>query len=227
MAPGKGALRLTRVAIFALAAVGLAAAAHVAGGESVSPMVAVLAVALVMLVMNPFAGRRRGRISLLLSMGLTQAGLHLTFMAASIARDCQPVGGQPMASMSRLAPAAPAAEATGAVGVAGGRPLAFQCGSAMTHAGANGDLRPAAGMLLVHALAAVLMVVLLTHGEAAVWALAAGLRFQCFLLGSAPPLPPACRLPVAATDSYRPGSTVSPCAPWRRRGPPRTAFAVL
>lgn len=55
MTPAAGAFRLTRGALFALGAVGLASGAHLAGGEPVSLPVALLAVGAVMLVANPLA----------------------------------------------------------------------------------------------------------------------------------------------------------------------------
>jgi hypothetical protein len=213
VAPERGALRLTRSALFALAAVGLACAAHLAGGgEGVSAPVALLSVPAVMIVINVLAGRRRGPGSLLFAMALTQCGLHLAFMAASITQSCQATGAHPMPAMARM-PAGPA-------------PLAMQCGPAMTHGGAVGGLWPSAPMLLAHALAGVLLVLLLAHGEKAVWALAACLRFR-FVLPGRPVvlLPSVRRFPVAANAAVRPGSEVH-LHTHRRRGPPGQLLAV-
>src|SRR5687767_2698985 len=90
VAPGEGALRLTRAAGFAVSAVGLAGAAHLADGDEVPLSAALLAVPLVMLVVHLLAGRRAGPLGLFLGMGLTQVALHLGFMAASITPTCVP-----------------------------------------------------------------------------------------------------------------------------------------
>jgi hypothetical protein len=216
VAPERGALRLTRSAFFALAAVGLACAAHLAGGgERVSTLVALLSVPAVMIVINVLAGRQRGPGSLLFAMALTQCGLHLAFMAASITRSCQAMGAHPMPSMTRM----PAGSSRSAQ-------LAIQCGPAMTHGGAAGGLWPSTPMLLAHALAGLLLVLLLAHGEKAVWALAACLRFRFVLTGrSAVLLPAVRRLPVAARAAVRPEPAVHRRT-LRRRGPPGLLLAV-
>ena len=211
VAPGRGALRLTRSALFALAAVGLAAAAHLSGGETVSPLAGLLSVPAVMIVVNLLAARERGRASLLLAMGVTQVGLHLAFMAASITRSCQATGGH-------LMPAMPA----------GSRPatqLTMQCGPVMTHGGATSGLWPSTPMLIAHALAGVLLVLVLAHGEKAVWALAACLRFRLVLPGPAVPLPALRPLPVLGAAAVRPRSAIHRRSV-RRRGPPMPAHAV-
>jgi hypothetical protein len=216
VAPERGALRLTRSAFFALAAVGLACSAHLAGGgEAVSAPVALLSVPAVMIVINVLAGRQRGPGILLFAMALTQCGLHLAFMAASITGSCQAMGAHPMPPMAGMpAGSGPSAQ------------LAMQCGPAMAHGGAAGGLWPSTPMLLAHALAGVLLVLLLAHGEKAVWALAACLRFR-FVLPDRPALllPAVRRLPVAAYAAVRPGHEVH-LRTLRRRGPPGLLLAV-
>ncbi len=73
MAPGTGLLRLTRTAFFAVSAVGLASAAHLAADDDVSAVTAVLAVPAVMIVVNLLAAGRRGPLGLFLGMGLTRS----------------------------------------------------------------------------------------------------------------------------------------------------------
>ena len=208
MAPGRGALRLTRVALFALGAVGLASAAHLAGGESLSLPVAVLAVPAVMIVVNLLAARRRDRISLLIAMSLTQLGLHLAFMATSIAAACRLEGGSAMAGMPMEA---------------GHR--AVHCEPSMAHGATHAWLWPSTSMLLAHALATVLLVLILAHGEAAVWALAACLAFRLPRPGVAVPVPVLRRVPVPVETAFRPRSSVARRSV-RRRGPPRPVLAV-
>src|SRR5689334_10842640 len=92
MTPARGAIRLTRAAMFSLSAVGLAVAAHAAGGERVSLPVALFCVPAVMLVVNLLAARRRGAVSLVLAMGATQVALHAVLMAAVMSDGCRMAG---------------------------------------------------------------------------------------------------------------------------------------
>jgi hypothetical protein len=207
VAPERGALRLTRAALFALSAVGLACAAHLfGGGDGVSPTAALLACPAVMIVVNLLAARQRGPGVLLVVMGLTQLVLHLAFMAASSAQTCTIAGdGHPMAAM----PASSAGPAR----------FAVQCGPPMTHHGANGQLWPSGPMLLAHLLATVMLVLVLARGEQAVWALASCLSFRLIRSGPAVRLPVASRLPVPPAPLVRPRPAI-PRRGVRRRGPP-------
>jgi hypothetical protein len=210
VAPGRGAIRLTRVALFALGAVGLAVGAHLAGGEAVSPAVALASVPAVMIVVNLLAARRRGRISLLLAMGLTQLGLHLTFMITSATAGCHAASGQVGHVMA---------------GARGGARFTMSCDPSMMPAGAAHRMWPTPTMALAHVLATVLMVLLLGYGESAIWALAACLRFRIALPGVIVRLPVDRRLPVLGRAALYPRSTVRRDAV-RRRGPPVLARAV-
>jgi hypothetical protein len=204
------------VALFALAAVGLASAAHLAGGENLSLPAAVLAVPAVMLAVYLLAGRRRGPSGLLIAMGLTQVALHLAFMATSAAQACRLDGVPAMAGMPmQAAHSAHSAHA------------ALHCGPAMTHgAAAHAWLWPSTPMLLAHALATVLLVLILAHGEAAVWALAASLGFRVLRPGAVLLVLVLRRGPVPVQTAFRPRSSV-PRRSVRRRGPPRSTVAVL
>jgi hypothetical protein len=197
------------VALFALAAVGLAVGAHLAGDEPVPTTVALAAVPAVMIVMNLLAGRRRGPTGLFAVMGLVQVVLHLAFMLAAGAEHCTAVG---MHAMPGAHP---------------GTPMAVSCEPAMLHEGMSGQLRPSPVMALGHILATVLVVLLLARGEAAIWALAATVRRRIVLPGQhqALQLPAARRLPVTRRGASLPRCDVS--RRWvRRRGPPRLARAV-
>ena len=205
VAPGRGALRLTRSAIFAIAAVGLASAAHLAGGETVSPIDALISVPAVMIVINLLAGARRGYASLFPAMLVTQVLLHVGFMAGSIARSCHLAGVQAMSGMPPVGQADPV----------------VRCGSSMAHHG----FWPSPFMLLAHALAAALLVIVLAHGEAAVWALAASLGFRRVPAGPGLRLPVVPRVPVAVRTALQPRSSV-PRRSVRRRGPPVLARAA-
>jgi hypothetical protein len=206
VAPGTGLLRLTRAAIFAVGAVGLASAAHLAADGDVSAPAVLLSFPVVMIVVHLLAAGRRGPVGLFLGLGLTQIALHLAFMAASVATTCVPPP-----TMSTMA-------------MTGGHPhLAPICESVTGH-DAAGRLWPSPSMALAHVLASVLLVLLLARGEAAVWALASCLRFRSLIPGAVL-LPPAARqLPVPAAVARRVPKAVH-LRMVRRRGPP-TAVAV-
>ena len=212
VSPGRGALRLTRVALFALGAVGLASSAHLAGGEQMSPLVALLAVPAVMVAVNLMASGRRGRLSLLVAMGLSQVALHLAFMATSVTQTCHLVPGAGMARMPMRS------------GQAAALPL-LHCDSSMAHDSVASWFLPSPAMLGAHVIAMVLLVLLLAHGERAVWALASSLRFHFLLPGRVLVLQPVRRLSVPVATAFRPRSAVHRRSV-RRRGPPRLARAV-
>jgi hypothetical protein len=201
---GQGALRLIRVALFALTAVGLAMGAHLAGGEAASAKVALLAVPAVMVVVNLLATRRRTLTSLLPAMAATQATLHLAFMATSGADTCRVRGGaDSMVGMSG----------------AGGR-LVVHCTPAMDPTTMTSGLRPSLIMLAAHAVATVVLVVLLAHGETAVWLLASWLGFRRLRLGLMPRVAVSGRpLPVPEMLAVHPPAEVHRRT-IRRRGPP-------
>lgn len=219
MAPGQGSLRLIRVALFALAAVGLACGAHLAGGESVPPVTAVLCVPVVMIVMNLLAASRRGPAGLFAAMAASQVALHAAFMAAAVSGTCRLVGGQAMVGMPMAAGSGPQA--------------VMDCSASMTHgaavgAGAGGfmgGLLPSGAMLIWHAVAALALAIMLAHGEAALWALAELLGFRPLPIAAPIGLPAVRRLPVAVAVAFRPRSSVQRHAV-RRRGPPVVAVAV-
>jgi hypothetical protein len=208
VAPGEGALRLTRAAGFALSAVGLASAAHLADGNEVPLFAALLSVPLVMVVVHLLAGRRASPFGLFLGMGLTQVALHLAFMAASLTPTCVPTGS--MAGMPMHAE-----HGHGAV----------HCETVLAHATA-GRLLPPVSMLLAHLLATALVVLLLARGEAALWALASCLRFRFRLPRVSVLLPAFRRLPVVVGAWRRVPQTV-PRRSVRRRGPPRIAHVAV
>jgi len=206
VAPGTGLLRLTRAAFFAVSAVGLASAAHLAAGDDVSASIALFSTPAVMIVINRLAARRRGPVSLFLSMGLTQIVLHLAFMATAIGPAC-----------------APSAMTAGTA--IDGHHLTVACQPMSGHAAMVGEFWPAPSMLLAHTVAMLLLVLLLARGETAVWALAACLRFRVVLPGLVLVLPAVRQLPVPTTVARRAPKTVH-LRTVRRRGPPLLAGAV-
>ncbi len=208
MTPGTGLLRLTRAAFFAVSAVGLASAAHVAAGDDVPALMALLSIPAMMIIVNRLAAGRRGPIGLFLGMGLTQIVLHLAFMVTSIAPACAP-----SSAMTELA-------------MAKHGHVAMACEPISGHGGAAAQLWPSASMALAHTLATVLLVLLLARGEAAVWALAACLRFRFVLPGTAVQLPNVRHVPVAAAVARRSPTPVHRRTV-RRRGPPVLVGAVL
>ncbi|MBT0769701.1 hypothetical protein KIH74_12255 [Kineosporia sp. J2-2] len=205
MSPGRGAIRLTRSALFALSAVGLAVAAHASGGERVSVPVAVACVPAVMLVVNLLAARRRGPVSLVLAMGATQAVLHVTLMAAVMSDGCRMAGRHLVTAAGHSS-----ASVTG-------------CDPAMAGHQAADMFTLSPVMLTAHAVAAALLALLLARGEAAVWALVGCLAHRLALPRLAVLPPAAGPLPVPAREALLPRSDV-PRHAVRRRGPPAPAL---
>jgi hypothetical protein len=208
VAPGTGLLRLTRAAFFAVSGVGLASAAHLAAQGDVPLAVALFSIPILMIVVHLLARRRCRLPGLILGMGLTQLGLHLAFMLTSIAPSC-----------------GPSSTMTGMAMAAGPTPFPVTCERVGGHGGSGGQLWPSVPMLLAHTLAMLLLVVLLARGEAALWALAACLRFHFPPLGSIRTVPAFRQPPVAHADAS-PGPKTVHLRTVRRRGPPVLALAV-
>jgi hypothetical protein len=80
--PGQGALRTGRVLTFAVSSMALASAAHVAAGGDVPLLGMLLSLPLVVVAVNPLAGRPRGLLTLGAAMAGVQAMLHVAFLAA-------------------------------------------------------------------------------------------------------------------------------------------------
>jgi hypothetical protein len=205
VAPGTGLLRLTRAAFFAGSAVGLASAAHLAAGDDLPVPVVLLAVPAVMIVVNLLAAGRRGPVGLFLGMGLTQVGLHPAFMLTSLASTCAP--------------------SSAMTGTAGHRHVAVTCEAMSGHGVTTGSLWPSVPMALAHAVATLLLVLLLARGEAAVWALAACLHFRFPQLFPVVQVLVGRPLPVAVAAVRRIPEPVH-LRTFRRRGPPVPALAV-
>jgi hypothetical protein len=78
--PARGALRTVRAAVFAGSAVWLSLIAHVAGGGSAPPIGLVLALVLLTSVATTLlAGRRRGHLSIAVTLMSLQVLLHQAF----------------------------------------------------------------------------------------------------------------------------------------------------
>jgi hypothetical protein len=210
VAPGTGLLRLTRAAFFAVSAVGLASAAHLATGEVVPTAIALGSVPIVMIVVHLLAAGRRGPVGLLLGMGLTQIALHIGFMLTSIAPVCLPSSAMSGMAMS-----------------GDHRHFAVVCEPVSGHGGTAAGFWPSPSMALAHALATLVLVLLLARGEAAVWALAASLRFR-FLLPSPADLPRTRPMRMSVlVAAVRRGPQAVHLRTVRRRGPPPMVPAVL
>jgi hypothetical protein len=207
VAPGVGLLRLVRAAFFAVSAVGLASAAHLAAGDDVPLWTALASVPAVMLVVNLLAAGRRGPIGLFVGMGLTQFVLHVVFMMTAIAPSC----------------GSPAAMSGAAMSGHGHFPVV--CEPVAGHGVGLSGFWPSPGMLLAHTLATVLLVLLLAHGEAALWALTDFLTFR-FPTSAAVALSPLARpVPVTPTSRRRIPQSAH-LRTVRRRGPPLVTSAV-
>jgi hypothetical protein len=212
--PALGALRGVRAAMFALAAMVLAAAAHVAGGGAL-PSAPALALVAVPLAWGAVAltGRPRGRLALLVALGVAQLALHEAFMA--------------LAGPSCVGPTA--ASMTGMPGSHGMTGVWLTCGvPGMAHTAqmtgvAGMAAAPAVLMLVGHAAATVATAALLAYGDRLLAALP-GLLLGHLTRWAAAALVPALPRPVRRP---RPGSVRTPDelvgGTVRRRGPPGAA----
>ncbi|WP_052596213.1 hypothetical protein [Luteipulveratus mongoliensis] len=147
----QGAWRLARAGSFALVAVALSLTAHVAAGGS-PPSVGVVAATTfgILCPATLLAGRRIGRPTMLVMLGLAQLGLHTAFeRLGGHAESCTPSGHHHAQTVT-----------------------CGSSGAAAEHV-STGPL-----MVLAHIAATVLLALLLARGEDILWALAAcfGLR---------------------------------------------------
>ncbi len=190
--PARGAVRLVRAGVVALAVVALAAGAHVAGGEQLPPVLVLLALAaLTGCGAHVLTGRRLSAPALLAALGGGQVLLHTalrTFAADTVA---VPSHGHHQEWV----------------------PLAAQ---ALTHAPDGGSPLP---MLLAHAAATAAAAGVLARGERAVWSLWSWLqplRAVVLAVLRVPVLLPVRPVPVLV--AVRPRSVVARRV--ARRGPP-------
>ncbi|MGF7235913.1 MAG: hypothetical protein ACQSGP_13270 [Frankia sp.] len=179
MRGGVGWARTARAAVFAVAAVTLAATAHAAGdGMAPAPRACALAVALVFVGALLAAERERSFVGIAGGMVAVQAALHAAFMLATpISGGESPAAAALSRAMSRpesspaYAPTGHAASSmAGMAGMAGMPGM----GSAGTSASPWSSLfggPDAIGMLTAHLIAALLLAWCLRRGEAAWWAL--------------------------------------------------------
>ncbi|GAB3678268.1 hypothetical protein [Angustibacter aerolatus] len=186
---GSGSGRLLRAGAGSLCAVGLSLVAHLAGGGSAPGWLPLLAlVALVTTAATLLAGRRRGLVAIAAALGGAQVALHTAFTRLAATGGCPPVETTHLHA-GALDGCAPAMES-----MHGGR-----------------------AMLLAHALATLVIALVLAVGERALWLLAAW---------TVPALPGAPRLPATGGAARRRDTAV--LLPRRpvvhggasRRGPP-------
>jgi hypothetical protein len=207
MSPDAGLLRLARASGFGLVAFSLSLTAHVAGGGQLpSAMASLVLLGACCWVSVFLTWRRLGRLAAVIALGVMQVLLHAALMLASAAGACTAMmSGHPHLSTA-TAMAAPV------------------CLPGPAHEPSHAGGWPAMGMTLAHAAAAVLLGVLLSRADRAVWFLAT-LRLW------APPADVRVSPPVAAAP-------LVPAVPaWcrshiallgvRRRGPPVAAAPAL
>lgn len=198
-----GALRLARAFGFAIAAFALSVGAHVlAGGTPPSLTASLVLVAGTVWVSLFLTGRQRGARSVVAAMGLLQLVLHQALMLSAGASRCPALdapGNHLHALSSAARSACMAMPSLSQTHVAPGIPL---------------------GMTLAHALAAVVLGLVLARGESAIWFLAA-LVWPSRPVARAVPvgMPRAWSIPTVPAVR-RLGQAVAPIS---RRGPPRLA----
>ncbi len=157
----KGAGRLARSAAFAGAAVALALAAHVgAGGRAPGPGMIALCTLVTAIVFMALTGRRLGRTTTMVSLGLLQVALHTTFSAAT--------GASPTDHYASVCG------------------HAHLLSHGVMPAGTPMHMGPL--MLLTHVGATVALGMLLSHGEALLWSLSAYVGLRLPRPGPAPAL---------------------------------------
>jgi hypothetical protein len=204
--PAGGALRVFRTVAITAVIVGLAATAHVAGGDEPPRPLGIAGLALVTAYVCAWVVRRRlSLVAITVLLGVGQWLLHHAFELLQ-APACAPV-------------------AANHAGHAGHAPATGGC---LTEAAAGGALAtahaaPSWAMLAAHAVATAVTALLLAAGERAVWALCAGLSALLPVLPQpfTPAFPAAPRMPVTAPRP-RPRRVVLLRAS-RRRGPPAVA----
>lgn len=202
-----GALRAARAAVFALAAVCLAAAAHKAAGGSLPTVgtLGVLAVAVAWCSVV-LAARPRGRVVIVAALSIAQLALHEAFMAASVSL-CAHATGATAAAMSGMGGNAAAPAAT-----------CRAPGATAAMVGMSGHVASAA-MVGAHAAATVATGLLLAHGERLVAALPYLLRaYRWPRVGEQ--IPPALVAPRPTGPDSAPTIGQGSGGAVRRRGPP-------
>jgi hypothetical protein len=202
--PGDGALRVARTVAVTAVVVGLAVAAHVAGGGRPPRALGLVGLALATAYVCAWLARRR--LSLPVLAGVLAAGqwaLHHTFdvLEASCATTI-----------------VPAAHAGHTVAAGSCEPVAAAAGSGL--AAGQHLAAPSWAMLLAHVAATLVSALVLASGERALWAL-------CGLLATLVPALPRAAAPVAVPARRAPDVPAAP-RPRRavllrtspRRGPP-------
>lgn len=142
--PDRGAVRLVRALAWTATAIGLSTGAHVIGGGALPAHGTMAVIGLLLLWSGLLLTRwRLGRATLTLSLGISQAIVHAVLTAAE------------------AAPALPGCTPSG------GHHPTLSCA-----AEASTQHHTGTAMLLAHAVAALLLALLLARGEDALWAIA-------------------------------------------------------
>lgn len=196
-------LRFWRSGVITACGLGVAAAAHTAGGGNLPPVQVMLLLAVLCLCPVTLLARRQLRMPAMAGiLGAGQAALHAAFTALSgPSAHCTDAA---VAAHGHHAAAVP--ECAAGVGYAAG---------AVT-AGAVAGL-PAPVMLMAHLLAVAVTAVLLARGEAALWQVRAWLAPLAAVVHPVV-LPPAVRVAALRSEAGTPRFSAVRIPP--RRGPP-------
>ncbi len=204
--PGTGALRLARATSLALVAYSLSLGAHVlAGGEAPSATGTAVLLGVTTWACVLVTSRRVARVPLVALLGASQLLLHHAFMLASASSGCLTVTG-----------------AHAGHGMPGPMTYCTDPAAAMSAMPSmSGHATSGAAMTVAHAVAALLLGVVLARGEDALWFLA-GLVWPT---ATAPVLlPSAARpLPVAPSPTGAASAVLLPGGVGRRGPPARLA----
>ncbi|RDV09407.1 hypothetical protein DXK94_13550 [Arthrobacter sp. RT-1] len=208
--PAQPPLRFLRSGVITGSGIGLAAAAHTAGGGHLPPAPVLLLLAVLVMAPVMLLSRRRFRLPIMaLILGGSQAALHSAFTALS----------GPSVHCAGPGVAAHGHHRQIAIPSCAGAPA-----SAMELTGHALAALPAPAMLAAHLLAIAATAVVLARGEAALWQLKAWLAPLAAILHPVP-LPAAyrvCALPKKAVMKRHLAVRIPP-----RRGPPAASGRTL
>lgn len=201
-------LQFWRSGVITACGLGLAAAAHIAGGGNLPPVQVMLLLAVLSLCPVTLLARRRLRLPAMAGiLGAGQAALHAAFTALS-GPSAHCTGAAVSAHGHHTAAAVPDCAA------AVGNTAVGHAASATAEAVAG---LPAPVMLMAHLLAIAVTAVLLARGEAALWQVRAWLAPLAAVVHPVV-LPPAVRAAALRSEAVTPRFTAVRIPP--RRGPP-------
>ncbi|WP_435737973.1 hypothetical protein V5D56_05085 [Cellulosimicrobium sp. PMB13] len=214
LSPVAGPLRVTRAALVATLVLALGAAAHAVGGGQLPDPLVLAALAAFTLAGTMAAARARFTVPRLVGLlGAGQLGLHVALDALGHgAVACVPGGHTGHGGGLVCSPGAVVPDA--AAGVASSAHLASSAGSGV----------PGVWMLVAHAVATLVLAVVLAHGERALERFVAWLTPRASLLAPAVVAPSRREAGVPAGFARRPSARHPGTAP--TRGPPAVVRLV-